>query len=151
MFCSWLSYLRCKLKRRVSAERRSSLKNKSGERMKNIESASGHEQREKQQVCARMFGSGVGASWLHSTKSFSLWFYPTEAFFISDLSVVRKVSAAQVISISGFFIGPVVQKAAGVELGSVREDKVVVGRAGTYFSILGGDPEKYFAFCVFFA
>ena len=115
--------------------------------MKSIEGASRHEERENRQVCAGTFGSGVCTSRLHNAKSSPL----LVAIVINDFSVVIQVSAPVVVTVTGFFIGPL-EKVAAVEHGIVREDKGVVGgQTRGVVHVPYGDPQKDFAVPVFFA
>ena len=53
--------------------------------------------------------------------------------------------------IRGLSISQIIDGVAVVEFGSVWEDEGVVGFAGIYFYVPGGDPKKQSTFIVVFA
>ena len=125
--------------------RRSSLKVKPGERVKSIEDATCHEEREKRKVFAGTFGSGARTN--NETKSFSCWIATVIPIFFVGIHVSALIN----IIITGYSRSPRVHKVlvVDVEIGSVGEDKGVGVFVGRLFWLLDGDPEVKFSTLAF--
>ena len=136
---------------------RAILNNRPGERMKSIEDACRRKEREKLQVCAGAFRSGVhwvliltfilGLWTTHVTKSFSIFI----ASYIINISVGPQDSAISSARMTGKIIDPLVRIVVVVEFGSVQKDEGVADLVGILFWVPDGDPEKDSTFIVSYA